>query len=74
MYKVIRDFFDLQDNAHQYKAGDAFPRDGYTPTPGRLSALSSEKNRRGIPLIMEIKEETEKPVKKQPAKKKTTKK
>lgn len=61
MYKVLRYFTDLQDNNHPYKAGDEFPRKGLNVTAERLKELSTAKNRRGIPVIEEIKEEAEPP-------------
>ena len=55
MYKVIKNFTDLQDNAHEYKVGDAYPRDGAGVTPGRIAQLSGSLNRQGTPLIAEEK-------------------
>lgn len=54
MYKVIRFFTDLQDNAHAYNVGDEFPHKGITVSPERLNELSTGKNRRGTPLIEEV--------------------
>ncbi len=51
MYKVIKYFTDLQDNRHAYHVGETFPRDGLEVSPERLVELSSDKNKRGIPLI-----------------------
>ena len=63
MYRVIKAFTDLQDKKYAYKAGDIFPREGVTVSADRLEELSSNKNKRGIPLIEEVKKEaTEKPV------------
>lgn len=59
MYKVIKDFTDLQDNGYKYKVGDTFPRDGVNVVGSRLSQLSGEKNRQGVPLIAE--EQTKSP-------------
>lgn len=58
MYKAVRYFTDLQDNNYPYKAGDTFPRKGLDVTAERLEELSTSKNRRGIPVIEEVKEET----------------
>lgn len=55
MYKVIVRFKDLQDNNHVYNAGDNFPRNGVNVSKKRIKELSSDKNRRGIPLIEEVK-------------------
>ena len=51
MYKVISSFADLQDDRHVYKAGDTFPRKGVKVSEERIAELSSDKNRRGFPLI-----------------------
>lgn len=59
MYKVIKFFTDLQDKNHAYHEGDTFPREGLTVTPKRLAELSGNGNKRGIPLIEEIKEAPE---------------
>ena len=61
MYKVISDFADLQDNRHVYKTGDTFPRGGVTVSEERFAELSSDKNKRGFPLIKKVEEE-KKPV------------
>ena len=57
MYKVIEYFTDLQDKSHKYYAGDEFPREGLTVSAERLEELSTDKNRRGIPLIEKVEEE-----------------
>lgn len=56
-YIVIKRFVDLQDNRHDYREGDAFPRDGKKVSKKRITELASDKNRRGIPLIAEAEEE-----------------
>lgn len=56
MYKVIKFFTDLQDNGYKYNVGDTFPRVGLKVTKARLTELSTDKNRRGIPLIKQIEE------------------
>lgn len=57
MYKVIALFKDLKDSGYLYNVGDLYPRKGYTPEPGRIEELSSPSNKRGTPLIVEVKEE-----------------
>lgn len=57
MYKVIKFFTDLQDHKHPYHEGDTFPREGVTVTAERLKELASKKNKRGVALIKEVKEE-----------------
>lgn len=68
MYRVLTDFYDLQDGNHSYHAGDTFPRDGVTVTDGRIAELAGHQNRRRIPLIAE-----DKPAPKKPAQRKPTK-
>lgn len=58
MYRVIREFKDLQDKGHHYKVGDRFPHHGLKVSEERLMELSGYDNRRHLPLIKE--EHTEK--------------
>lgn len=83
MFKVIELFRDLNDGGYLYKVGDTYPRKGFTPNPGRIEELSSSSNKRGTPLIVEVKAEkpkevktetVEAPEKPKKAKKKATKK
>lgn len=60
MYRVIKFFTDLQDNNHAYKVGDVFPHDGMKVSEIRLRELSTDANRRHMPLIEKV--EDEKPV------------
>lgn len=58
-YKVIVYFEDLQDFSYPYQVGDVFPRPGKEVSENRLQELSSNKNKRGIPLIaLEATEQT----------------
>ena len=57
-YVVIKDFTDLQDGHHVYKAKDPFPRKG-TAKKERIDELSSDQNKRGEPLIKEVEEDKE---------------
>ena len=50
-YRVLKYFTDLQDNRHAYHVGETFPREGLEVSSERLVELSSDKNKRGIPLI-----------------------
>ena len=59
-YRVLKDFTDLQDNRYLYKVGDTYPRNGLTVTAERIAELSGKSNRRGIPLIEEVREQAEK--------------
>ena len=61
MYKVIEYFTDLQDRSRKYYVGDTFPREGLTVSKKRLEELSTDKNRRGIPLIEKVDETEEQP-------------
>ena len=56
MYKVLKHFVDLTDNNYEYHTGDTFPRDGLKVTKARFTELSTDKNRRGFPLIEEVAE------------------
>ena len=56
MYKVIRKFFDLQDNDHMYSEGDIFPRDNIEVSQERIEELLSNRNKMGVFLIEEIEE------------------
>lgn len=51
MYKAIVNFVDLQDNNHKYQAGDNFPREGLEVSEERIEELSTDANRRKIPVI-----------------------
>ena len=48
----------MQDNNYAYKAGDSFPREGLEVSEERLVELSTDKNRRGYPLIELVKEDS----------------
>lgn len=56
MYRVIKRFIDLQDDNHEYKENDEFPRKGLNVSELRLSQLSSNANRQKTPLIVEVKD------------------
>lgn len=56
MYKAISYFKDMKDNMHPYNPGDTFPRDGLKVDDKRLEELSTDKNRRGKPVIELVKE------------------
>ena len=61
MYKVIKHFTDLQDNNFAYNVGDEYPRKNFNVLPSRIKELSSDKNRQGEPLIIEVEEPKKKP-------------
>lgn len=52
MYRVIKEFTDLQDG-HFYKEGDTFPQNGTKVSEARIAKLAGSKNRQGTPLIIE---------------------
>lgn len=62
-YKVIKQFRDLKDDRRLYRVGDIYPRAGLSPTKARISELSGKKNKLGVPLIKELKEEKSAPKK-----------
>jgi len=51
MYRVIREFADLQDNNHVYRVGDKFPRSGHKVSKQRSKELETSANKIGEPLI-----------------------
>lgn len=61
MYRVIKFFRDLQDNNHAYHVGDVFPHDGMEVSEKRLLELSTNANRRRVPLIEKVEDEPEQP-------------
>lgn len=62
MYKAIRYFTDLEDNSYPYNPGDVFPREGLRVRETRIQDLLTGNNRRGIPVIEKVEEQTEKEV------------
>lgn len=62
MYRVIKDFVDLQDDDHLYHTGETFPRKGIRVSEKRLEELAGSKNRQKVSLIKLVKEEREKDV------------
>lgn len=60
MYIVLKHFCDMQDANRPYKEGDTFPRDGMSVLPSRIKELSTNQNRQGCPLIVEVEEEVPK--------------
>lgn len=50
-YRVVEEFSDILDGGYMYKAGDFYPRFGYTPTEARLKVLGSTANALGRKLI-----------------------
>lgn len=61
-YVVIREFTD-KDDKRKYLVGARYPYKGWAKKE-RLEELSTDKNRRGIPLIAPKDAEEEKPVEK----------
>ena len=59
MYRVITYFTDLQDNNHEYNVGDIYPHNKKKVSASRIKELSTDKNRRGIPLIEKVEEPAE---------------
>lgn len=54
MYKVINFFRDLKDHNHAYHVGDLFPYNGKAVSEERLLELSTDANRRHMPLIEKV--------------------
>ena len=59
MYRVIKYFTDLQDKNHEYNVGDIYPHNNRKVSASRIKELSTDKNRRGIPLIEKVEEPNE---------------
>lgn len=57
MYKVVKSFFDLQDENHSYCVGDVFPRFGFDVSDKRLIELAGKENKLGVPVIREMREQ-----------------
>lgn len=57
MYRVLRFFRDLQDNNHAYHVGEIFPHGGMAVSEDRLKELSTDANRRHVPLIEKVEDE-----------------
>ena len=55
MYKAVEYFTDLQDNGYAYNEGDIYPHEGYEPSEQRINELASSDNKRGKPVIEEVK-------------------
>lgn len=64
MFRVIRNFYDLQDGNFFYHVGDTFPRAGKVVSDDRLAFLASDKNLLRTPVIEEVPEKVKKPRKK----------
>lgn len=59
MYRVIKYFTDLQDNNHEYNVGDIYPHNKKKVSASRIKELSTDENRRGVPLIEKVEEPKE---------------
>ena len=54
-YKVVKEFYDINDNNQLYREGDTYPRDGADVSNERIKELSTSENATRTPLIEEIK-------------------
>ena len=61
MYVAISYFKDMKDNMHPYNPGDIFPREKLSVDEKRIEELSTDKNRRGKPVIKFVEEKAEDP-------------
>jgi hypothetical protein len=59
MYRVIKYFTDLQDNNYEYNVGDIYPHNKKKVFASRIKELSTDNNRRGVPLIEKVEEPKE---------------
>lgn len=60
MWRVVKAFFDLQDDFHAYAVGDTFPRSGAEVSAERAEYLASGENRLGAPVIEKVEQKTRK--------------
>lgn len=60
MFKVVKRFYDLKDNNHAYYEGDIYPHNKVKVSEKRIAELLSNKNKMGVPLIVEIPEKPSK--------------
>ena len=72
IYRVIKTFTDMQDKGYKYSVGDIVPRTGLSVTKKRIDELLTDKNRRGIPMIVAEETETPAEVKEEKPKRRTT--
>ena len=57
MYKVVRAFFDSQNDNHLYKVGDTFPVKGAKASDKRIKELAKGTNANRKVYIVEVKED-----------------
>lgn len=57
MFKVIKEFRDLQDNDYIYEVNDIYPHDNREVPVERIEELAGKKNKIGKILIQKLKEE-----------------
>jgi len=57
MYRVVHEFYDLQDSCKRYLPGDTFPREGLIVSEERLEMLASDRTTLGVPVIKKVEDE-----------------
>lgn len=57
MYRVVHEFYDLQDSCKYYLPGDTFPREGLSVSDERLEMLASDRTTLGVPVIVKVEDE-----------------
>ena len=57
MFKVIKEFRDLQDNDYIYEVNDIYPHDNREVSAERIEELAGKKNKIGKSLIQKLKDE-----------------
>lgn len=72
-FVVLKDFKDLQDNDHVYRAGHFYPREGVELDEDRAEELASKNNARNEQLIIEVLVKEDPKKEDPPAEKKTKK-
>lgn len=54
-YKVVKSFFDKEDNSYLYKVDNPYPRAGAEPSEERIEYLSTTNNAEDKIFIKEVK-------------------
>lgn len=72
-FVVLKDFKDLHDKGHIYRAGEFYPRDGVDLDEDRAEELASTNNARNEQLIIEVLVKEEPKQEDSPAEKKAKK-
>ncbi|WP_147536094.1 hypothetical protein [Bacillus marasmi] len=56
-YKVITNFFDIEDNKRLYEVGQTYPRAGFEVSQERIEYLLNKQNQFKGPFIKQVEDE-----------------